>query len=279
MRIGNVSGIHIAFLSFALIFLTAPLTLYVGRKFDLPPDWLAVAGRITQLGMLAVAIVVIDRIKPDLLSSLLRPIPSSRRTEVALWGCAETLFPFALFGALMLMHFMIGGAAAVERRFPTEAIHAIDQARAFSAAGLLLLFAAVAIAPIVEEIVFRGFLYNAWERSWGWIPSMILTSGVFALYHHNFASAFVFSILMVCIYRRTGTLIGPILVHAIHNLSSWYPLGGQFYIPTPTLPAGDIATWSTHLAILTGYTLAFATYVVMARHSLIGSSNEAPLPR
>lgn len=266
MQIGKVSGSGVAFLIFAVMLLSVPVSTFLGRQLQLASPWVGLTVQIGQLSTLAIIVLALERFRRGLVSSMLQPLPSNRRLETAAVICAQLLFPFALFGSIVLLHWIPGGPLAVEQRFPTAAIHTADQAHAYSMPGVLTAFAAIAIAPIVEEIVFRGFLYRAWEERWGWLSSMLLTSAVFALYHPNFASAFIQSVVLVCIYRRTGTLIAPIVVHTITNSFAWYPLMGQFVIPSPELPAGDLVTWRFHLLALTLYVVALPTYVFMSRH-------------
>jgi uncharacterized protein len=274
MRDGQATGLQLAFLIFAVMLLTAPLTLYVGRTLEMPTDWMSLLGRIAQLAMLGAAIFAINAYKPGIIDELLRPLPSGFRREVVLVAVFELLFPFALFGGIMVGHWIGGGALAVEQRFPTDKMHLQDEAFTYSAVGLMLAFVSVTLAPLVEEVVFRGLLYRAWERAWGWFPALLLSSTMFALYHHNFANAFFFSVVLVCLYRRTGTLIAPMIVHAVSNAFIWYPLGGQFYIPSPDLPAGDLATWRFHLAALALFIVAIPAYVFMARDSRIPPASE-----
>jgi uncharacterized protein len=272
MRSGKATGLQLAFLIFAVMFLAAPLTLYVGRKLEMSADWTGLLGRTAQLALLGLALFAVERYRPGLIKGLLGPVPHDRRTEVGLVAVAEVFFPFALFGGMMLWHWLAGGPLAVERRFPTDAIHLQDQAFIFSATGMLLAVVSVTLAPLVEEIAFRGLLYGAWERVWGWVPAMVLTAALFGLYHHNFVSAFIGSIVFVCVYRRTGTLLAPMFVHAVGNAFAWYPLGGQFYVPSPALPVGDLATWRFHLAALTVFIMAIPAYLFMARDSRIRSA-------
>lgn len=271
MDSGKATGLQVAFLIFAVMLLTAPLALYVGRTLEMSVEWTGLLGRIAQLALLGLAVLAVERYRPGVIRGMLGPVPPERRVEVGIVAAAELFFPFAIFGAIMLGHWITGGALGVERRFPTEAIHRQDQAFIYSSMGVVLAFVSVTLAPLVEEIVFRGLLYNAWERAWGWLPAMLLSSAVFALYHHNFATAFIGSMVYICVYRRTGTLLAPMVVHAVANAFAWYPLGGQFYIPPADLPAGDLATWRFHLALFVVFVIAIPAYLFMARHSRIKS--------
>jgi membrane protease YdiL (CAAX protease family) len=174
----------------------------------------------------------------------------------------------AFAGALGLWLWWTGGSDALERRMLAETGDVAQMAHAFSTPGLVrqILFATL-IGPVVEELVFRGFLYRAWERQWGWLPAMLLTSLVFGLYHAHFLVAFCGSIVFVCLLRRTGTLRAPIVVHAVFNLALWYPLLGRFMFPTSLAAQRDLSEWNWQIACLLAAVVFIPAYVWLARKS------------
>lgn len=141
-----------------------------------------------------------------------------------------------------------------------------QMAQALSGPGLLTsILIGVIVAPLLEEILFRGFLYRAWERRWGWVPAMVLTSTLFGLYHPVFWAAFTSSIVFVCLFRRTGSLWASIIVHSFFNLMLWYPLAGRFVFPDSERAIGDINTWGLQLACLLFVAVALPLYVWISR--------------
>lgn len=84
---------------------------------------------------------------------------------------------------------------------------------------LLTLLASV-IAPVTEELIFRGYLYQVAKRYIGFLGSMILISILFALIHVSLAAfvpLFLLAILLTLSYERTGSIMAPIVMHAIFN--------------------------------------------------------------
>ena len=80
-------------------------------------------------------------------------------------------------------------------------------------------FAALA-GPIVEEIFFRGFMYNALKKSMGVLLAMCATAAIFAALHTNmvgFIPIMILGILLTYLYEKTGTLVASITVHVMHN--------------------------------------------------------------
>ena len=78
-------------------------------------------------------------------------------------------------------------------------------------------------APIAEELFFRGFLFTALWRWKGWIPAAIISGIVFGLVHAGgtdvvfLAPLAVLGFLLCWLYRRTGSLLPGMGVHAFNN--------------------------------------------------------------
>jgi membrane protease YdiL (CAAX protease family) len=76
----------------------------------------------------------------------------------------------------------------------------------------------VILAPFIEEVFFRGFLFNRWHRKYGAGKAMIFSSLLFALLHTDLVGAFIFGLVMCLIYLKTKSLVGAIITHAANNL-------------------------------------------------------------
>ena len=74
------------------------------------------------------------------------------------------------------------------------------------------------IAPFIEEVFFRGFLFNRWHRKYGAGKAMIFSSLLFALLHTDLVGAFIFGLVMCLICLKTKSLVGAIITHAANNL-------------------------------------------------------------
>jgi len=75
----------------------------------------------------------------------------------------------------------------------------------------------VFLAPVVEEVLFRGFLLNRWWKKYGLRKAIALTSFAFALLHVEVIGGVVFGLVTALIYVRTRSLAGPVLVHISNN--------------------------------------------------------------
>jgi membrane protease YdiL (CAAX protease family) len=80
--------------------------------------------------------------------------------------------------------------------------------------------AAVIMAPLGEEFLFRGYFYPVGKRFFGAAPSAVLTAVIFALLHANvvsFAGLFLLALCWALAYEHTGSLLVPITMHASFN--------------------------------------------------------------
>ena len=74
--------------------------------------------------------------------------------------------------------------------------------------------------PILEELVFRGIVYNKLKEFNNHIFSIILSSIIFALFHTDIMNAiYVFgvSFILIYLYEKYKTLKAPILMHISLN--------------------------------------------------------------
>jgi len=80
---------------------------------------------------------------------------------------------------------------------------------------------AVLLAPLAEELLFRGILYPAIKRAGFRRLALWGTSFLFALIHMNlvtFAPLLLFALTLTLLYERTGNLLAPITAHAVFNI-------------------------------------------------------------
>jgi membrane protease YdiL (CAAX protease family) len=126
------------------------------------------------------------------------------------WGWVALLVPLYLVGVTTLIFvFAIAElspvfAASLLNGFPPMELHHEV------IVGLVL-------APVIEELFFRGVLLHRWADKWGCARAILATSVLFASYHPNILGAFVFGVVMSLVYLRTRTLLVPMLMHFINN--------------------------------------------------------------
>ncbi len=79
------------------------------------------------------------------------------------------------------------------------------------------------VAPFVEEIFFRGFLFQGFRQKYGWLPALLLSSAIFSLAHLDPVSlipTFVLGCVLTFVYHRSNSLWPGIIFHAAINFTS-----------------------------------------------------------
>ena len=88
---------------------------------------------------------------------------------------------------------------------------------------LLLAMQAVVAAPIVEELMFRGLLFNGLRSRWGFVIGAVVSSAIFAHSHHTLPNGFLtlwtigMGLCCVSVQRGRNSALPNIFMHAIHN--------------------------------------------------------------
>ncbi len=84
--------------------------------------------------------------------------------------------------------------------------------------------AAVVMAPIGEELLFRGFLFRYFRQRFGFGVSLAVSSALFALLHFSPEQALPYMGLgaaFALTYAWVGNLWAPIIVHGLWNLAAY----------------------------------------------------------
>jgi hypothetical protein len=103
----------------------------------------------------------------------------------------------------------------------------------------LIFVSACVGAPLMEEIIFRGFLYGVAKRFTHISYAALASAFLFALIHTNIGSflpLMLLGLLFVAAYEFTGSLLVSILMHATFN---FVQLSLLFYLPELTKLAKD----------------------------------------
>ncbi len=90
-----------------------------------------------------------------------------------------------------------------------------------SVAAAILWFTIIVIAPMGEELLFRGFLQRVLERHWRDITRAVLvTSMVFSLVHFNpfwIIQIYLLGVVLGYLSWKTGSIFPGIMVHGLNN--------------------------------------------------------------
>ena len=109
--------------------------------------------------------------------------------------------------------------------FQSQQEAAQDVVKAFSEAEgpgvlLMLCLTAVVVAPVTEEVIFRGYLYPVAKRFAGRWAAVAFSSLLFAMVHQNAMALLPLAFLAVLLslsYELTGSIWAPIGIHMFFN--------------------------------------------------------------
>lgn len=90
--------------------------------------------------------------------------------------------------------------------------------------GIIMeIIAAVILAPIIEELLFRRLVFKRLCDYIGKMSAMLLSSLFFGIYHGNMVQgiyAFFIGMMLVFVYDKYKTIVAPIIAHMVANLTS-----------------------------------------------------------
>lgn len=137
--------------------------------------------------------------------------------RVAGLSCADCGFQRPKRGALPPVLCFAAFAAAFELLFPAQNA---ELASAESPAALLRVFVSVCIlAPLAEELAFRGVIQNT-LRPYG-AAGVVLQAAAFALMHGTLLQKFyalIMGVLLGWLARRTESVWPGVVLHAANNI-------------------------------------------------------------
>jgi membrane protease YdiL (CAAX protease family) len=88
----------------------------------------------------------------------------------------------------------------------------------------------VIFAPLVEEIFFRGFLFQGFRQRYGWIKAMLLSSAIFAIAHLDpvaLIPTFVLGNVLAYLYHRSNSIWPGTILHFLVNS---FGLVGAYFV-------------------------------------------------
>lgn len=129
------------------------------------------------------------------------------------WGVLAWIGSTVVAGAVATLLQALG--MEVEPQAAAQAIERVDP--------WLVVIALVILAPIAEEVFFRGVVFNALRREagrrWAYVGSALL----FAVVHLDLVvlvPLFLLGLALAWLYERTNNLLAPMAMHAMVNAIS-----------------------------------------------------------
>jgi membrane protease YdiL (CAAX protease family) len=118
----------------------------------------------------------------------------------------------ALLIGLQLLASRVAGASA------SPFARILETAPSFHLVGSIGLMAVV-LGPLAEEIFFRGILYQAGAHTFSPLFGALASSLLFAILHldRTIPLMFAMGLVQVVLFRATGTILAPVVAHAVMN--------------------------------------------------------------
>lgn len=137
-------------------------------------------------------------------------------TNVIKLGASHVNAPLILWGVVLIFAtgMVIEPLLAL---FPAEYMQMLDQG---IGSGGWAIFMTVLLAPVMEEVLFRGLIQGSIEERDGAVKAIFIAALIFGLVHfipQQAINAFFVGIILGYIYYRTRSLLTVMLLHALNN--------------------------------------------------------------
>lgn len=149
--------------------------------------------------------------RPRLADFGLRPAPFWRALWITLGGLATYYFLVAVYSVA----FHPNGKQTV-----TQDLGANNGTVAMIVAGIMV----IVIAPVAEEVFFRGFFYGALRSRFSWVAAALIDGVVFGVIHYTGSGTLsilpvlaLLGFVFCVVYELTGSLFTVIALHALNN--------------------------------------------------------------
>lgn len=155
---------------------------------------------------------------------LLLPWTAARSLRALGLGGIDGKTLFAGAAGAIAMYAVTIGAANLEFAFthakPQEAAVSLFSSNHDVALGISFGVLAALVAPFVEELIFRGFLFNAILRYTPFWVAAVVSGLVFGMSHGSPTAFFPLAcsgVVLAYVYYRTGSLTASMVTHGLFN--------------------------------------------------------------
>lgn len=166
--------------------------------------------------------------------------------------------PIALLWGLLLIVSMSVVMAPLMRLLPDVNRNVPD--------GVLPVVYVVLVAPILEEILFRGKLFSVLRSTMSPTSATLLSALLFGVMHANVAvslEAFFVGVVLSYIYILKGSLFAPILLHVMNNVVAYVMMSFSYQDRTIEDYIGDLPIFSTIYIVASAITLLGVVHVIV----------------
>jgi membrane protease YdiL (CAAX protease family) len=221
-----IEGITLLLAMLALLF-TDPLSInqkiidYLRFKYPifvqeprlLTHTYVYVGGLIAKLLAMGLITAVLLARREGLAESLALKAPPTRE-----W--IKYIAPFVILSLGVRLYY------ALDPLLPNLPIRLIMGSATFIG-NVIFVISVIIVAPVIEELIFRGYFFGVFKRNFGASFSIVITAALFSLAHVtqssfstlNIAVIFAFGALFGLLREKTDSIIVPMIFHGIYNLA------------------------------------------------------------
>lgn len=148
--------------------------------------------------------------------------PQSRKGWEALLGLVP-LPPLRVIGWTLVGALLLIVPSWLSHLFMDErSREAMDILALGLSAPIPLFLAVVVFAPIIEELIFRGYVFSSWVTRMGFWSTALCSSVLFAVMHFQYgpvalAYVFVLGLILAALRWKTGSIYPSIALHILNN--------------------------------------------------------------
>jgi membrane protease YdiL (CAAX protease family) len=188
--------------------------------------------------------VIVPEFRLTLKGLFARPVPKPSAIDLGFAFALTLAWGYGLYRVLVCLPILLAHPESFRALRFTELLAPLE------IKYLVAVLGTVIVAPMAEELVFRGYLLNLWIARRGVWFAVIASSVVFGAFHLETAVfAAPMGIVYALVYLRYQSLWPGIFIHAAYNLFAlpWL-LGGLFYVK-PRQSIGELSSWIPEFAI------------------------------
>lgn len=128
--------------------------------------------------------------------------------------------PFALLAGLSLNYFVTSAMTFIP--IPESFQELYDEIYSFIGQGnfIIEVIATAILAPIIEEIIFRGLCYRYARKAFPTFAAALISGVIFGISHGNpisFVFTTILGIILAYAYEKSGSIVPSILIHMGFN--------------------------------------------------------------
>lgn len=138
--------------------------------------------------------------------------------------------------------------------------------------GGWMMLTSIVVAPILEEILFRGIIQDSLTYKYGPWKGIVLGAAVFGIVHiipQQVINAFLIGLVLGYIYYQTRSLIPVMVIHCINNAIAYFSwvMGGEKLVSTRQQLGNDTTYYIVYALAALIFVIAFVCMTLSIRRA------------